>query len=61
MFLGTEFHSWAAALLKPHWPIVDLALIPSISELSLKLQSRSLVSFQLALAVNVVDDFVLKL
>ena len=41
MFLGRESHSRAAALLKLHWPIVDLALIPSIRELSLKLRSCS--------------------
>ena len=41
MFLGREFHSRAAAFLKLHWSIVDLALIPSIFELSLKLRSCS--------------------
>ena len=39
MFLGIEFHSRGAALLKLFRPIVDLPLILSISELSMKLRS----------------------
>ena len=41
MSLGREYHSRAVAFLQLHWPIVDLALILPISELSLKLRSCS--------------------